>query len=78
MAAKRPRQAGIAKRIKSAAKVLYTVFFNCDGPRVQISIANGKTITGKFYKNGVLSKEQAHYEKRRPATSLRGLLSKNS
>ena len=60
-------------RIKSAAKVLYAVFFNCDGLIVQIPVPNGKTITGKFYKNGMLSKVKAHYEKCRPATGLRGL-----
>ena len=64
------------------------MFFNCDGPIVQIPVPNGKnydepivqspvpngkTITGKFYKNGVLSKVKAHYEKCRPATGLRGL-----
>ena len=63
----------IAKRIKSVAKVLYAVFYSCNGPIVQIPIPDGKTIAGKFYKNSVLSKVKAHYEKRRPATSLRGL-----
>ena len=63
----------ITKRIKNVAKVLYAVFFNCDDPIVQIPVPNGKTIKGKFYKNGVLSKVKPHYEKRRTATSLRGL-----
>ena len=31
------------------------------------------TITGRFYKNDVLPKRKALYEKRRPATGLRGL-----
>ena len=43
------------------------------GPIVQNPVPNGKTITGKFYKNGVLSKVKTHYEKCRPATGLRGL-----
>ena len=63
----------IAKRTRSAAKVLYAIFFSCDRHIVQIPIPNSKTITGHFYKNGVLSKVKKYYEKRRPRTGLRGL-----
>ena len=63
----------IAKRIKSAGKVLHAIFFNSDGPIAQIPVQNGKTVTGKFYKDHVLSKVKKHYQKLRPATGLRGL-----
>ena len=52
---------------------MHAVFFNCDGLIVQICKPNGKTITGKFYKNGVWSKVKANYEKCRLATGFRGL-----
>ena len=63
----------IAKRTKSAGKVLYAIFFNSEGPVVQIPVPKGRTVTGKFYKNNVLSEVKKHYEKRRPATGIRGL-----
>ena len=34
---------------------------------------NGKTVTGKFYKDHVLSKVKKYYQKLRPAIGLRGL-----
>ena len=64
---------GIAKRIKGAGKVLYAIFFNSDGPIAQIPVPNGKAVTGKSSKNHVNSKVRKHYQKRRPATGLRGL-----
>ena len=45
----------IAKRIGSSEKFLYAIFFNSSGPVVQISCKDGKTITGKFYKNKILA-----------------------
>ncbi|MCU7801502.1 MAG: transposase [gamma proteobacterium symbiont of Lucinoma myriamae] len=63
----------IAKRSRSAKKVLYSIFFNSSGPVVQIPTPNGRSITGNFYKNSVLKKVKQVYEKRRPATGLRGI-----
>ena len=44
-------------------------FFIVHESTIQIPIPNGRTITGRFYKNDVL----AHYVKHRRATGLRGL-----
>ncbi|XP_060603854.1 histone-lysine N-methyltransferase SETMAR-like [Ruditapes philippinarum] len=63
----------IAKRTKSAKKVMYAVFFNSQGPVVQVAVAGGKTVTGKFYRDKILKRVNAFYENRRPRTGLRGL-----
>ena len=48
---KNPARPVIANKTRSAKKVLYAIFFNSSGPFVQIPCKEGKTITGKFYKN---------------------------
>ena len=52
---KKSGKAIIAKRTRSAGKVLFAIFFNSSGPIVQIPCKDGKTITDKFYKNKVLA-----------------------
>lgn len=66
----------IVKRTKNAKKVMYTVFFNSQGPVVQVAVPGGKTVTGKFYRDKILKrviKIFTFYENRRPRTGLRGL-----
>ncbi len=63
----------IAKRIKSAGKVSNAICFNSNGLIVQIPVPKGRTVTGKFYKNNVLTKVKKHYAKQRPATGIKGL-----
>ena len=63
----------IAKRSRSAKKVMYAIFFNSNGPVAQIPTPNGKTVTGKFYRDTVLKQVKKKYQKKRPATGLRGI-----
>ena len=44
----------IARRVQSAKKVLYAIFFDIKGHVLQIAVPKGRGITGKFYKNCVL------------------------
>ena len=50
---KRP---SIAKRTISSKKMLYAIFFNSSGPVVQVPWPSGHAVTGRFYKNSVLTK----------------------
>ena len=70
---KKQKRPVIAKRQKSAKKVLYTIFFNSSGPVVQIPSKEGTSITGKFYKNTVLNKIKKIYKKKRPSVGLKGI-----
>ena len=63
----------IGRRIRSAKKVMYAVFFNCQGPVVQVPVPGGRTITGKFYLDKVLKRVKTFYNHCRPRTGLRGL-----
>lgn len=44
----------IAKRIRWARKVLYTIFFNYNDSIVHIRCKEGRTITVKFHKDNVI------------------------
>ena len=54
-------------------KVLYSIFFDAQGPVAQIIVPKGKTITGEFYANNCLSEVDKHYWQRRPKSGPRGL-----
>ena len=62
-----------AKRLQSSKKVLYTVFFNSNGPVVQIPSPPGKSVTGIFYRDKVLKSVKKHYNNFHPRTGLRGI-----
>ena len=47
--------------------MLYAIFFNLSGPVVQVPCPSGHTVTGRFYKNSVLMKVKAFYNKKRPS-----------
>ena len=51
---KHGRQPVVAKRIMSAKKVLYAIFFSCDGIAIQVSVLKGKIVTGRYYRDVVL------------------------
>lgn len=72
-ATKHGRRPVIAKRILSAKKVMMAVFFNINGPVLQVSVPKGRSVTGNFYKNKVLKKLRKYFVKRRPKTGLRGV-----
>ena len=54
----------IAKRKISSKQMLYAVFFNSSGPVVQVPCPSCHTVTGGFYKNSVLKKVKAFYNKK--------------
>lgn len=72
-ATKHARRPSIAKRTMSAKKIMYAIFFNNQGPVVQIPVPRGRTVTGAFYKQKILKSVKKHYSKRRPATGMKGL-----
>ena len=71
MGHKKYRRPVIAKRAISVKKVMLAVFFDINGPIVQISVPRGRTLTGTFYKRKILRKLNKCFEKRRPKTGLR-------
>ena len=64
----------IAKRTISSKKMLYAIFFNSDGPFVQVPCPSGHTVTGRFFKNSVLKKVKEFYNKKRPSKGWPGVL----
>ena len=63
----------IAKRTISSKKMLYAIFFNSNGPVVQVPCPSGHTVTGRFYKNSVLKKVKKFYNKKRPSKGWSGV-----
>ena len=61
----------IAKRTISSKK-MYAIF-NSSGPVVQVPCPSGHTVTGRFYKNSVLKKVKAFYNKKRPSKGWSGV-----
>lgn len=54
-------------------KVLYSIFFDAQGPVAQIIVPKGKTINGEFYAYNCLSEVEKYYWERRPKSGPRGL-----
>ena len=52
---KTPMYCHIGNRTISSKK-MYAIFFNSSGPVVQVPCPSGHTVTGRFYKNSVLTK----------------------
>ena len=63
----------IARRNKSAGRVLYALFFDGRGPVAQIPVPEGRSVTGQFYTDTVLPKVVQHYEGIRPSSATRGI-----
>ena len=57
----------IAKRTISSKNMLYAIFFNSNGPVVQVPCPSDHTVTGRFYNNSVLKKVKEFYNKKRPS-----------
>ena len=72
-ATRNARRPVIAKRTISVKKVMLAVFFDINGPVVQVSVPRGRTVTGTFYKHRILGKLNKYFEKRRPKTGLKGI-----
>ena len=53
--------------------MLYAIFFDSKGPVLQIPVQKGNSVTGKFYRESVLSQLVDLYQKCRLRTSVRGI-----
>ena len=63
----------IARRCKTSNRMLYAIFFDLKGPVLQIPVSKGSSVTGKFYRESVLTQLVDIYQKRRPRTGVRGI-----
>ena len=45
----------IAHRCKTSNRMLYAIFFDSKGPVLQIPVPKGSSVTGKFYRESVLT-----------------------
>ena len=61
----------IACRCKTSNRMLYAIFFDSKGPVLQIPVPKGSSVTGKFYRESVLTKLVDFYQKRRMHTSIK-------
>ena len=63
----------IAHRCKTSNHMLYVMFFDSKGSVLQIPVPKGSSVTGKFYRENVLTQLVDFYQKRRPRTRVRGI-----
>ena len=63
----------IAHRCKTSNCMLYAIFFDSKGPVLQIPVLKGSSVTGKFYREIVLTQLVDFYQKHRPHTGVRGI-----
>ena len=63
----------IAGRCKTSNRMLYAIFFDSKGPVLHIPVPKGSSVTGKFYRESVLTQLVDFYQKRRPRTSVRSI-----
>ena len=50
---------------------MFAIFYNINGPVLQVAVPKGKSITGTFYKEKVLKKLKARIAKRRPGRGIK-------
>ena len=62
-----------AHRCKTSNRMLYAIFFDSKGPVLQIPVPKGSSVTGKFYRESVLTQLVDFYQKRRPRIGVRGI-----
>ena len=53
--------------------MLYAIFFDSKGPVLQIPVPKGSSVTGKFYRESVLTQLVDFYQKRRLRTGVHGI-----
>ena len=63
----------IAGRCKTSNRMLYVIFFDSKGPVLHIPVLKGSSVTGKFYRESVITQLVDFYQKRRPRTGVRGI-----
>ena len=52
---------------------LYAIFFDLKGPVLQLPVPKGSSVTGKIYREGVLTQLVDFYQKCRPRTGVSGI-----
>ena len=60
-----------ARRCETSNRMLYVIFFDSKGPVLQIPLPKGSSVTGKFYRESVLTQFVDFYQKCRPRTGVR-------
>ena len=63
----------IARRCKTSNRMLYAIFFDSKGPVLRIPVPKGSSVTGKFYRESVLTELVDFCQKRRPRTGVHGI-----
>ena len=63
----------MARRCKTSNRMLYVIFFDWKGPVRQIPVPKGSSVTGKFYRESVLTQFVDFYQKRRPCTGVHSI-----
>jgi histone-lysine N-methyltransferase SETMAR len=63
----------IAHRCKTSNCMLYAIFFDSEGLVLQIPVPKGSSVTGKFYRESVLTQLVDFYQKPRPCTGVCGI-----
>ena len=63
----------IAGCCKTSNRMLYAIFFDSKGPVLQIPVPKSSSVTGKFYRESVLTQLVDFYQKRRPCTGVRSI-----
>ena len=61
----------IARCCKTSNRMLFAIFFDLKGPVLQIPVPKGSFVTGKFYRESVLTQLVDLYQKRRPRTVVK-------
>ena len=62
-----------ARRCKTSNHMLYAIFFDWNGPVLQIPVPKGSSVTGKFYRESVLTQLFYFFQKCRPRTGVHGI-----
>ena len=63
----------IVRCCKTANRMLYAIFFDSKGPVLQIPVPKGSSVTGKFYRESVLTQLVDFHQKCTPRTGVRGI-----
>ena len=63
----------IARRCKTSNRMVYAIFFDSKGPVLQIPAPKGSSVTGKSFRESVLTQLVDFYQKRRLHTSVCGI-----
>ena len=63
----------IAGHCKTSNRMLYAIFFDSKGPVLHIPVPKGSSVTGKFYRESVLTQLVDFYQKHRPRTGVRSI-----